>query len=125
MLSNRTIIGIYVLAFAIGTLSHALDLLYQFPPYQGYAMWMRVFWTSLVLVDPIVILLLLQRQRVGALAALGVMVLDVAVNTHMTYSYWNTTFLDNPSLWIQGAFAVFVVLTCRRLRDMSKENGAV
>ena len=119
MMSKKTIVAIYILAFAIGTLSHTLDLLYQFPPYSGYPLWMRTFWTSLVVIDPIVILLLLNRRSMGALASLGVIVLYVGVNTHMTYQYWNTTFLGNPSLWIQTVFAAFVILTYHRLLDVS------
>lgn len=80
-------------------------------------MLMRVFWTSLVVVDPVIIFLLIRKRHAGVWVALVVMVLDVAVNTHMTYNIWNATFIDNPALWLQGAFALFVVLTHRRLLD--------
>jgi len=52
-------------------------------PYGEVPLWSNVFWTMLVLLDPLAAVLLALRSRLGAVLALLVMVADVAIN-----SYW-------------------------------------
>jgi hypothetical protein len=76
------ILAVYVIAFAVGTVSHVVDLLRGgLVPHKQHPLAFNVFWSSLTLFDPLAIVLLLRRQRAGLVLAGLIMVLDVAVNS--------------------------------------------
>jgi hypothetical protein len=70
-----------VSAFAVATICHVLDIARGgWMPYTQYALGLNVFWTSLTLLDPLAIALLLYRRRAGLCLALLIITVDVAVN---------------------------------------------
>ena len=80
-------LAIYVTCFMVGTLSHARDFLVTgWRPYRSGVVPLDIFSTSLVGLDAAVVgLLLAGRRRAGLLAALVVMVADVAANAYASF----------------------------------------
>lgn len=69
---------------------------------------MNVFWTSLVVLNPLVIVLLLTgRRRGGLLLALAIMCIDVAVNSYALFALHIPGF--TAPLLLQTAFFGFVL----------------
>jgi hypothetical protein len=74
-------VPVYVGAFAVATICHVLDIVRGgWLPYTKYALGLNVFWTSLTFLDPVAIVLLVKRRRVGLVLALLIISVDVAVN---------------------------------------------
>jgi len=80
----RIVLGLYVACFAIGALNHLHDFLaYGWRPYNWGSPVLEAFWTSLVILDLLAIILLLSRfRRTGLLLAAAIMGADVTANTY-------------------------------------------
>jgi len=78
------VVRLYVVGFGIGAFNHARDFLtYGWRPYDWGPLLLEVFWTSLVLLDSLAIVMLLSRfRRSGLLMAAGIMIADVTANTY-------------------------------------------
>ena len=106
---ERAVVAVIVLAFAFGTVTHALDFLrFGWAPYRFGPPLLNLFWNALVALDAIIVGLFVARMRRSALvAALTVMVADVAANSYA----WR--WLDLPefatSVPIQSAFLCLLV----------------
>lgn len=78
----RWVLAVYLIGFAQGTAAHIRDLTrggihaYSALPQA----WIQVFFVSLVLLDPLVVVLAAFVRREGIWLAAGVMVLDVIAN---------------------------------------------
>ena len=78
----RWVLAVYLIGFAEGTGAHVRDLVrggihaYSSVPQA----WIQVFFVSLVVLDPLVVVLIAFVRREGIWLAAGVMVLDVAAN---------------------------------------------
>lgn len=78
----RWVLAVYLIVFADGTGAHVRDLArggthaYSWAPH----IWIQVFFTGLVVLDPLVIAAVAFVRREGVWLAAGVMVLDVAAN---------------------------------------------
>ena len=60
----RVIIGIYITCFGIGVFNHARDFAaYGWRPYDWGPFLLELFWTSLIFLDALAIMLLLSRFR--------------------------------------------------------------
>lgn len=83
---THRIVMIYTLFFAIGALSHARDFVMNgMRPYNIAPLPIELFWTSLILIDVCVVLILLSRhKRIGCQLALLVMLIDVLINSYAT-----------------------------------------
>lgn len=81
---SRIVLGLYVACFGIGAANHAHDFIrYGWRPYNWGPWLLEAFWSSLVILDALTILLLLSRfKRLGLLLAVTIMVFDVAANTY-------------------------------------------
>ena len=105
----RVALGVYVLAFLVGTGTH-VDMLVH-----GWALahhrLVNAYWTALTLIDPLVIILLLRFPRIGLLAALLTMVSDVGINSLVTYLYSDTAghYAVDVFVQLQTAFLGFVL----------------
>lgn len=82
----RYILPIYALCFAGGALSHTRDfIVFGWCPYDVAPLPLEVFWSSLVLIDLLMVLILLSRhRRLAGMLALGIMLADVAINIYAT-----------------------------------------
>lgn len=78
------ILVVYISCFAVGVVTHGIDFArLGWRPYQWGPPLMETFWTALIFLDSIVILLLvLGKRRSGLLLALAIMTLDVAANSY-------------------------------------------
>ena len=78
----RWVLAVYLAGFAQGTGAHVRDLArggihaYSALP----QVWIQVFFVSLVVLDPVVVVLVAFVRRAGVWLAAGVMILDVAAN---------------------------------------------
>ncbi len=84
-LGIRLVLLMYIVAFAIGTTTRLDSILHGwwFPKHPL----LNAYWTSLVLVDPLTIILLVRAPRLGLPLALIVMVTDVTINSTASYLY--------------------------------------
>ena len=84
----RWVLAVYLIGFADGTAAHARDLARAgFDAYSGFPQVpLRVFFVSLVLLDPLVVVLAALVLPAGIWLAAVVMVLDVAANTAGNWS---------------------------------------
>lgn len=80
----RMVLGLYMACFAIGAFNHARDFLaYGWRPYNWGPPLLEAFWTSLVILDLLAIIMLLTRFRRSALLlAAAIMFADVLANTY-------------------------------------------
>jgi hypothetical protein len=122
----RWVLAVYLIGFAQGTGAHIRDLMrggihvYSSVPQA----WIQVFFVSLVVLDPLVVVLIAFVRREGIWLAAGVMVLDVAAN-------WigNWPSLDeDPARLLRPVgllpitlFGVFVLLTTLPLLGAMKD----
>ena len=86
-LKEKVALTIYAVSFGEATLAHLSDLLHAgWLPYHGPLL-LRLFWTALIVLDPLVLaLLLLRRRRTALLLAAIIMVADVGANTYAATS---------------------------------------
>ncbi|KNX41081.1 hypothetical protein ROTO_23820 [Roseovarius tolerans] len=83
---QRFVIAIYVLCFAIGALSQGKDFIYYgWRSYKAAPLPIEVFWSGLIWIDILVVVVLLSRKRrLGVVLALSVMLADIAINSYAT-----------------------------------------
>lgn len=115
------IVAIYAICFAVGSLSHAKDFVdYGWRPYSAAPLPFEIFWSSLVLVDLVVVVLLLSKfRRLGIYLALLVMLADVSINTYAT------VILNEVLVWkvvLQAIFLGFILGSIGFLSPSSKVN---
>jgi len=112
-----SVLALYVLAFAVGTTSHVVDILrWGFFPHNRYHWSLNLFWTSLAFFDPLAIVLLLRRAKAGILLAGLIMFLDVAVNLAAgVHEYLATGRFLMWGLYTQVPFALFILATASSL----------
>lgn len=83
---ERLILAVLVAGFAIGMLTHTLQLVNGgWVVFQAAHTWMNVYWTALTFLDPLAAVLLLRSRRAGLALGLAIMVSDVAVNSYALY----------------------------------------
>jgi hypothetical protein len=117
-LSDKIIILLYILAFTGATSNHIQDIIKGglFP----YIKWnvpffLNFYWTSLTLLDPLSIGILLINIRTGLWFYLAVMVSDVAVNIYSNAVYWKVPLILQTALLLQIVFLLFLILTFKRI----------
>jgi len=104
---------VWIVGYLIGTTTHVADLvLGGAETYAGFPSGLRLFWASLTVLDPLIVILLLLRRRLGVVLGVAVIVVDIAVN-------W-TVFATIGGLSLFGVvnqtlFALFVLATARTL----------
>jgi hypothetical protein len=71
---------------AIGGATHVFDIASGgLLPYRFAPLPINAFWSSLAVIDFVAILLLWTHRNLGLLTALGIMLMDVAVNSYTMY----------------------------------------
>lgn len=103
---------IYVFGFLVGTISHGLDILAgEFLGYSFAPMAFNLFWSSLIIIDPLVIVMLMIHLRLGVIFAVFVMILDIGINVFYGVTYENRSVL--LGLITQIPFGIFVWITAK------------
>jgi hypothetical protein len=83
----RTVAVGTVLVLAYGTLVHIAQLVAAgFAPYPALPGWLRVYFVSLTLLDPLAAVLLARRRRAGVVLAVAVLLTDAAANGWANYA---------------------------------------
>ena len=105
----RVIIGIYITCFGIGVFNHARDFAaYGWRPYDWGPFLLEVFWSLLIFLDALAIMLLLSRfRRAGLVLAASIMIGDVAANTYALIALSIPAF--GFSVPLQATFLGFVL----------------
>jgi hypothetical protein len=122
----RWVLAVYLIGFAQGTGAHIRDLMrggihaYSFVPQT----WIQVFFVSLVVLDPLVVVLVVFVRREGIWLAAGVMVLDVAANWIVNWPSLH----EDPARLLRPVgllpitlFGVFVLVTTLPLLRVMKD----
>lgn len=111
--------AILIIAFSIGTITHIVDIVrlgfLGYSDLRGVSFPLNLFWTSLVVVDPMVVLMLVYRKDVGVLAALVVLVVVVSVNFHFISTILNESVAEVPSFALQASALLFAVVAVPRI----------
>jgi|SRR5471030_18928 len=110
-LSPYSIRLIYALCLAGATANHAWTALQHGLSwdYGGLPVFVCVFWTALTFFDPIAILFLLVKPRLGVALTAAIIVADVVVNGWVGANYG----IDAVAFSAQFVFLVFVTATMR------------
>lgn len=126
LLFDRLVLIAYSAAFLGATYNHLSDLVRL--GWLGYSSaWavpfaMNLFWTSLTIIDPLCVLLLLLSVEAGTVAYCAVMVSDVTVNWIAFACYWNQPLSLSYGLFMQSGFLLFLIVTapilCSHLRRL-------
>lgn len=106
----RWVLLVLVGGLLVGTVSHTFDALragWQPPPDQPVAF--NIFWTSLLLLDPLGAWLLVHRTRSGLGLLVGIMIADIGVNL-VAFSGNGIVSPPNPALLFQLGFGLLAFL---------------
>ncbi|HUV08793.1 MAG TPA: hypothetical protein VMX75_13750 [Spirochaetia bacterium] len=109
----RIILAVYCLGFLVGTVTHITDMAQNgFLGYRSCPLLINLFWTSLAILDPLAVALILLSPLTGIVLAVGIMLSDLAVNFSVGISEWVRTghFTFWP-LYFQAPFGIFVFTT--------------
>jgi len=109
----KAIFTIYIFGFSYGTINHVIDihrdglLGYDYVPFV-----INIYWTTLTVLDPLAIILLLFFPFPGMALSVLIMITDLAVNISVTlYYFFHTSALSDGRLFLQIAFGLFVFFT--------------
>ncbi len=98
---------VWSIGFLVGTASHALDIAtFGWLPYDFMPLGFNVYWTSLVVLDPLAALLIWTKPGWALWLGCLIMASDVLVNTWTVFGAGFFEIL--PSLGFQTIFAAFV-----------------
>lgn len=113
---------IFIVAFAVATYNHVNDIVKggMFPYTKGETPnILNLYWTSLTLLDPLAIFVLVLNIRIGYIVALCIMLTNVPINLYASVNYGLLPFYENYMLLAQFAFLVFLLSTIRRVWRLS------
>ena len=104
---------VWVVGYLIGTTTHVVDLvLGGVETYAGFPPGLRLFWVSLTVLDPVIVILLLLRRRLGIVLGVVVILADIAVNWTV---YATVGGISVFGVVNQTLFALFILATARTL----------
>ena len=118
----------WVIGFLVGTTTHTADLIFGgTDAYSGFPPGVRLFWMSLTILDPAVVVLIVLRRRFGVVLGSAVMIADIAVNWTVFVTVGGLSLFGVIS---QSFFAAIVFVTARALwagfgRSSAREPGTV
>lgn len=120
--SSQVVRVLWILGYLIGTTTHIIDLaLGGVDVYGEFPLGIRLFWVSLTVLDPLIVVLLLSRRRAGVALGAAVILIDIAVNWTVLVSVGGLSPFGPIS---QTLFAVFVTATTPILwRSFSNRAG--
>jgi len=120
-LSPFSIRLIYALCLAGATFNHAWTTFQHGLrwDYGGLPIFVCTFWTALTFLDPIAIVFLLARPRVGLALTAAIIAADVVVNSWVGANYG----IDAIAFSAQVAFLVFVAATVRIAWARRRRSG--
>ncbi|MFK7987041.1 MAG: hypothetical protein AB8I08_13535 [Sandaracinaceae bacterium] len=107
----RWILLVLVGGLLVGTVSHVFDVIRAgSEPYADQPRLFNLFWTALVVLDPVGAWLLVHRTKVGLLLLTGIMLVDIAVNV-LAFGDRGIVSPPNAPLLFQIGFGLFTFLS--------------
>ena len=104
---------LWIVGYLIGTSTHTIDLLLGGTnTYSSFPDPLRLFWTSLTVLDPLVVVLLVLQKQVGVVLGVVVIVVDVGVNATVYATIGGLTLFG---LLCQTLFGILILTTARPL----------
>ncbi|TDE90065.1 hypothetical protein EXU48_19310 [Occultella glacieicola] len=111
--TRRVIQAVWIVGFVFGTSTHVVDLVVSgMDVYAGFPTGVRLFWTSLTVLDAATVALIAVRRRAGVILGVAVILTDIAVNWTMFATRGG---LAPFGVVNQALFAVFILGTMRVL----------
>ncbi|WP_154794557.1 hypothetical protein [Occultella kanbiaonis] len=109
----RVVQGVWIVGFLIGTGTHVADLVAGGTgAYEGFPTGVRLFWTSLTVLDAVTAVLIVLRLRAGIVLGAAVILAAIAVNWTVFATVGGLALFGVVS---QTAFAAFILVTMRVL----------
>jgi hypothetical protein len=112
------VVAVYAAALLIGTYTHLTDLFtHGLRPHAEFApRWLDLYWTSLAVLDPLALFLVVRaavrgRGTGGVWLVCGVMVTDLAANAYAVYGPLHSRVQEQPGLQRLLLFGLFVAVT--------------
>ncbi len=98
---------IWTVGFLVGTITHSLDIFHGgWLPYDFRPLPFNIYWTSLVVLDPLAALLVWVRERWGVVLGIAIMASNVLVNGYTAFIAGYEEFYTGFAF--QSVFAAFV-----------------
>ena len=120
---QKVFIVIYILSFAVASATHLRDIISGgFLPYSRYPLWANIYWTSLTVMDPVSIVLLLICFRPGLFAYAAVIISDVIINLSFIIPQQGIRGVLNIYTIGQVFFLVFLLLTFGSMFNIAKKS---
>ena len=111
--SARVFQALWIIGYLIGTSTHTVDLLLGGTnTYSSFPDPLRLFWISLTVLDPLVVVLILLQKQVGVVLGVVVIVVDVGVNATV---YATIGGLSLFGVLCQTLFGILILITARPL----------
>ncbi len=118
------ILLVIALAFLVAACNHAVDMfkngLFPYAKLYNAPEALNYYWSSLTLLDPLAVILLIYNVRAGLILALCIMFTDVPVNLYANAMYWRLPSYKNYFLVMQILFLMFLLLTASRIWRLSR-----
>jgi hypothetical protein len=129
-LRRWAVVAVYAGALLIGTVTHVTDFAaHGLRPHAEFAPpWLDLYWTSLTVLDPLALFLVVRgavrgRGAAGVRLVCAVMATDVAANAYAVYGPLHSRVQEAPGLQRLLLFGLFVAVTARWLaRDSRRES---
>jgi hypothetical protein len=103
----------WVIGFLVGTTTHLTDLIVGgVDAYSAFPPGVRLFWTALTVLDPVVAALIVLRRRSGIVLGCAVMIADITTNWTVLAVVGGLSLFGVVS---QSLFAALVLSTARPL----------
>lgn len=105
---------IYILCMAGAALNHLNDVISGgILPYTYAPLALNIYWTSLTVIDPLVIILLIFKLWTGIYAVAAVIFTNVPINAFAEHVIFKTGMFTHWQTQSQLAFGIFVLLTIK------------
>lgn len=110
---GRAIQVVRFAGFLVETTTHLLDpIAGGVETYDGLPAGLRAFWVSLTILDPLTVLLLLFRKRVGPVLGVVVILADITANCTVFLTFGGSVLFGIVN---QTVFAAFLLITAPAL----------
>ena len=109
--TTKILLAIYVLGFAIGTTTHALDLLnHGLILNKDVPTWKNLYWVSLTFLDFLTIILILRSIVPALIVSNLIIVSDILINTNaLTFERFGH--FDDYKIVLQIIFGLYILIT--------------
>ncbi|GAA4894011.1 hypothetical protein ACFPM3_07475 [Streptomyces coeruleoprunus] len=116
--ARAVVVAVYCAGLAVGTVTHVSDVVLHGPlPHAAFApWWVDLYWTSLAVLDPLALVLLVRGRRAGVDLLCAVMATDLAANAYAVLVLKGEAAGDFPGLQRLALFGLFVAVTAPWLR---------